>query len=162
MTARAWMVRLGVASALLGAIAGIAVVLQRGSAQEEGPRPIVWGQEACAHCRMHISDPRYAAQLVTHAGDAASFDDPGCLFLHLAALAEPPADLYFRHASADRWLRAPDVAFVQGGPTPMGFDLMAVEPGASGVVDLAEATRRVRARRDPHAQDTAAMPGAPR
>lgn len=141
------------ALALVGVIAVVAVALQHASSSAEGPRPIAWGEEACAHCRMLISDPRYAAQIVTRDGAAASFDDPGCLFAALATFAEPPLATYFRHGSEDRWLAEHEVAFVRGGPTPMGFDLVAVDVGTPGSLTLAEAARRLGERRGPHAHD---------
>lgn len=159
MTPRRWLVPLATTLATLAAIAAVAVALQRGSTRDDGPRPIAWGEEACAHCRMHISDPRYAAQLLTLSGEASSFDDPGCLLLRLGELEEPPVAVYFHHARDDRWLRAPAVAFVRAGPTPMGFDLVAVEPGAAGALDLSEATRLARARSAPRAGE--AVPHEP-
>src|SRR6185436_17764415 len=44
----------------------------------DAPTAIAYDREACAHCHMLIGDPRYAAQLVTEAGDVLDFDDPGC------------------------------------------------------------------------------------
>ena len=35
----------------------------------EGPVPVVWDGEVCGHCKMHVGDPRFAAQLQTTGGD---------------------------------------------------------------------------------------------
>jgi copper chaperone NosL len=44
-----------------------------------GPRPVVLGSEACAHCHMTVADDRFIAQLVTSTGKVLIYDDPGCL-----------------------------------------------------------------------------------
>jgi copper chaperone NosL len=48
---------------------------------EDASRPLepVWGKQACAHCAMLLSEPRFGAQLTTEAGDRYYFDDPGCM-----------------------------------------------------------------------------------
>jgi len=46
----------------------------------EGAVPVVWDGEVCQHCKMHVGDPRFAAQVQTTSGDILNFDDPGCLF----------------------------------------------------------------------------------
>ncbi len=53
-----------------------AVVL---TACEQGPRDIRMGEQECAHCRMMISDERFAAQLVTEQGRQYAFDAVECL-----------------------------------------------------------------------------------
>jgi copper chaperone NosL len=42
-------------------------------------RPIAYGEENCRHCHMTITDPRFAAELVTRTGKVYVFDDVGCL-----------------------------------------------------------------------------------
>ncbi|MFN3528869.1 MAG: hypothetical protein ACK417_02980 [Bacteroidia bacterium] len=42
------------------------------------PRPIEFGKDACNHCKMIISDPRYGAELVTKKGKIFVFDDLNC------------------------------------------------------------------------------------
>ena len=49
----------------------------------QGAVPVVWDGEVCGHCKMHVGDPRFAAQLQTPDGDVLNFDDPGCLFDYL-------------------------------------------------------------------------------
>src|SRR5690606_8718548 len=69
----------------------------------EGPQPIAWDREPCAHCRMLISDPAFAAQLHRSDGTVESFDDPGCLLARLAAPGAPVAALWFHHVREERW-----------------------------------------------------------
>jgi len=58
-------------------IAGAMLGIQGCSA--EGPQPIHYGKESCAHCRMTISDARFGSQLVTTKGRTYNFDDVQCL-----------------------------------------------------------------------------------
>ncbi|WP_216629164.1 nitrous oxide reductase accessory protein NosL [Sphingobacterium lumbrici] len=44
-----------------------------------GPKPIRYGQDQCAYCKMTVSDPRFGAQLVTKKGRAYNFDDVKCM-----------------------------------------------------------------------------------
>lgn len=144
--AKVWLVRGALSLLGLGAIAAIAVALQQQSASERGPRPIVWGQEPCAHCRMLIGEAGHAAQVVLRDGSAKSFDDPGCLMRYLEQAPDEVAETYFHHGREPRWLRAPEVFFVRGAQTPMGFGLVAADPGTPGALSWSQAVAEVRAR----------------
>ncbi len=49
------------------------------------PAPIRYGEDACAFCRMAVSDARFGAQLVTSRGRTHAFDSIECLAaFHLA------------------------------------------------------------------------------
>ncbi|HEX9109308.1 MAG TPA: hypothetical protein VF832_18830, partial [Longimicrobiales bacterium] len=50
-----------------------------------GPRPIVYGKEACANCLMTVSDDRFGAELVTRTGKVYVFDSPECLAEYVQA-----------------------------------------------------------------------------
>lgn len=115
----------------------------------DAPTAIAYDREACAHCHMLIGDPRYAAQLVTEAGDVLDFDDPGCALRYLAEVHPAVHRLWFRDARRDRWLAAGDVRFAPGADTPMGYGLAAAAAadGQAGL-GLDEAAARV-ARRTP-------------
>lgn len=143
---RAWLARLLLVLVALGAFAAVAVALQRGATEQMGPRPIAWGKEPCAHCRMLIGEPRHAAQVVLRDGSAKSFDDPGCLFSYLRETRDDVAQRYFRHGRQDRWLTAPAVAFERGASTPMGFGLLAVDPGTPSALSLQDAAAELHAR----------------
>ena len=54
--------------------AGVAFVRFNQPTLSDGPVPIVWDSQVCAHCKMHVGDPRFAAQLHTTEGDVMSFD----------------------------------------------------------------------------------------
>lgn len=43
------------------------------------PRPIVYGQDGCHHCKMTLMDPKYGSELVTEKGKVFIFDDLNCM-----------------------------------------------------------------------------------
>lgn len=43
------------------------------------PEPIAYDVDACAYCRMQISDPRFGAALVTAKSRTLKFDSIDCL-----------------------------------------------------------------------------------
>lgn len=49
------------------------------SACSTGPRPINVGEDNCAHCKMTVTDIRFASELVTDKGKIFVFDDLACL-----------------------------------------------------------------------------------
>lgn len=67
----------------LAVLALVVSVLGRGRHVPDGPVPVVWNQQACAHCRMAVGEPAHAAQLITTGGDVLFFDDPGCLLSYV-------------------------------------------------------------------------------
>lgn len=49
------------------------------SACNSGPQPIKYGQDACAFCKMSISEQNFGAELITNKGRIFKFDDTHCL-----------------------------------------------------------------------------------
>jgi copper chaperone NosL len=113
----------------------------------EGPQPIAWDREPCAHCRMLIGDPAFAAQLQLADGAVESFDDPGCLLARLDARPAAVHALWFHHLREERWLPGDGVAFVRVAQTPMDSGLGAVDVGTQGAIPLEAARTELRARR---------------
>jgi copper chaperone NosL len=100
-----------------------------------GPRPIAYGSDACAYCRMVISDQRYGAELMTAKGKVHTFDSIECLASYSlqrrpAGSADSAWVTDFEHpgtlvpAAAAWYLRAP------GPSSPMGKGLTAFAPTA--------------------------------
>lgn len=129
-------------------VAAVAVAVGLLSACDHGPPqpvPIVWDEQACAECHMHIGDPRYAAELAT-GEDTLLFDDPGCLLRYVATRRPHIVETWFHDSRRDRWLTGREVHFVDVSQTPMGYQLAAVGAGAAGAIGWDEAARRVAAR----------------
>ena len=130
--------------AAAGAFVGLVV---RSQARPDGPVPIVFDKEACAHCHMQIGDSHLAAQAQLQDGSVLNFDDPGCLLVWLEQAREEPRAIWLRAYREDRWLSRASTAFIEVGETPMGFGLGAVEQGTPGGISWEEAAARVRAKR---------------
>jgi hypothetical protein len=137
---------------LVVALAAITIALVRFNQvpPPEGPVPVVWDSEVCGHCKMHVGDPRFAAQLQTVDGDVLNFDDPGCLLEHLTSQETPIHALYFRNYQTDGWLSEAEVGFVAVEDTPMGYGLGAVPKETAGAQGIDWAKEQVQAR--PHHQ----------
>ena len=56
----------------------LVVLLAASCAPRREARPIAYGDEPCAYCRMTISDPRFGAELVTARGKVHAFDSAEC------------------------------------------------------------------------------------
>jgi len=102
------------------------------------PRPIAYGRDECAYCRMVVSDSRFAAALVTATGRTLVFDSIECL----ASYCAQGRDDRGRDAVQSPWvsdyehpghlLAARRARFVRvGGPgSPMGQGLVALRSDA--------------------------------
>lgn len=53
------------------------------SCNSNGPEPINYNKDACAYCKMSISEPPFAAQISTKKGRTYSFDDVKCMLNYL-------------------------------------------------------------------------------
>jgi copper chaperone NosL len=101
-----------------------------------GPRPIAWGDEVCRHCHMTISDPRFAAELVTTRGRVYVFDDVGCLAAFVAGEAVPSTAVHslwvHDFLRPDSLLDARTATYlrVDSLRTPMASHVVALAPGA--------------------------------
>ena len=123
------------------------------------PAELRLGEDACAECRMLISEGRYAAQRISREGTVEFFDDPGCL---LASVRPEPVEEAPLSSSKGRdadsdprgtfvvtgddgtWTRG-DVAYVVQSAdftSPMGHGLLAY---SSREVAEAEAARHAGA-----------------
>ncbi|HNU83442.1 MAG TPA: hypothetical protein PKO05_08435 [Thermoanaerobaculia bacterium] len=131
----------GVVGLLVLLAAGAAVVVLQRS--PTGPVEPAWDRQACAHCRMHLSEPPFAAQLRTAEGEVLYFDDPGCLFLWEAQQSRPPAAVYFRHLREPRWLAEAETGFLRVDYSPMGWGLGAVDRREPGTISPEEARQAV-------------------
>lgn len=127
----------------VAAVAGFVALLMRSQALPQGPVPIVWDKEACAHCRMHVGEPAMAAQAQLADGRVLNFDDPGCMLSWLARNSAPPRAIYLHHHLKELWLSKEEAAFEPVLSSPMGFNLGAVEKGAPGSISFEEALHRV-------------------
>ncbi|MBK6733855.1 MAG: hypothetical protein IPG61_07140 [bacterium] len=123
------------------AVAALAGYIRRSESLPRGPQDVVWDHTQCAECRMSVSEKAYAAQMQLVDGRVLDFDDAGCLFRFAAQNEVGVHAIYYRHLREDLWLPEDQAAFVESGPSPMGYDLGAVAVSTTG----AEPAARVRA-----------------
>jgi copper chaperone NosL len=92
------------------------------------PPTLRLGEEACAECRMIVSDGRFAAALARDDGQTLKFDDFGCLIRHENAALRPGTTYWVRDFRTEQWLNAGDAVFLRARSitTPMGYGLSAV------------------------------------
>ena len=119
---------------LLGASAAPVLGALDGCAAAE-PRPIEYGRDQCAFCRMVVSEPRFAASLLTAAGRTLVFDSVECLASytsrHRAARERAPRSLWVSvDARPGRLVPAEEARYARdaGSPSPMGKGIRALAP----------------------------------
>lgn len=124
---------------LCGLGGGLYVSLRSLFALPQGPVEVLWDKEPCAHCRMHVGEPHFAAQLQTTDREVLNFDDPGCLLAFQAKQRRPVHAIYFHHLKENRWIPQSEVFFIPVEPSPMGYNLGAVSQGTPNAVSLQQA-----------------------
>ena len=140
--------RKGTVAVVVVALASLGLLLARAQRPPAGVEPVAWDREACAYCRMHVGDPRFAAQLQTEAGEVLNFDDPGCLMRSVNERHPAVRAIYFHDAREARLRARDETGFVPMAVTPMGYGLAATGRDAIGAIGYEEATARVAARRE--------------
>jgi copper chaperone NosL len=117
-----------------------ALLLPCACAGEGGPADLDTRNDACASCRMAVSEPRFAAQLVAPGEEPRFFDDLGCLRDHLRSARLPAGAVAWVADHRTRaWVRADRAVFtrVAGLATPMSSSLVAHADAASRDADPA-------------------------
>jgi copper chaperone NosL len=104
-----------------------------------GPATLDPRHDACRSCRMTVSDPRVAAQVVAPGEEPMFFDDIGCLATYLRQEQRLPrgAVAYVADHRTRAWVRASRATFtrVDRLETPMGSHLVAHSDAASRLAD---------------------------
>ncbi len=121
------------------AVGAVALALVACSSRSPGPAPLDTSNEACARCRMAVSDARFAAQVVAPGEEARFFDDVGCLrgWLKERGGLPRPAVAFVADHRTRAWVRA-DAATYTSVPaleTPMSSHLVAHADAASRDLD---------------------------
>lgn len=121
-------------------LALIAVLSLAGcSGSADAPPEIVVDRSACDHCRMLISDVRFAAAHQQAPAAARVFDDIGCLLTAVKDGNTSGATFWFRDANDGEWIPGAQAVFVRssGLRTPMSGGIVAYR-------DLAAAEQAVQ------------------
>jgi copper chaperone NosL len=148
------------ARTLLLILAAAAAACSRGSVE---PAPLDTAHEACAYCRMIVSNQRLASQLVAPLEEPRFFDDLGCLANYLRdAGPQPPQSIVFvADHSTGKWILAQNAVFthVDTLTAPMGSHVVAHESAVGRAGDPAATAGKPVALRDVF---PGGLPGAPR
>lgn len=104
-----------------------------------GPATVDTKNDACAFCRMSVSDVRFAGQLVAPGEEPKFFDDLGCLRDYLRSTKQLPSgsQAYVADHRTRAWVPAARAVFTElaGRETPMGSRLVAHADAASRDAD---------------------------
>jgi len=110
-------------------LSGLLAVLASCSGGLPEPATLDTKNEQCSHCRMAVSDARFASQLVAPGEIPRFFDDLGCLNSYLKGdrSLPPGALVYVADHRTKAWLRADAAVYtrVPGLATPMSSQLIA-------------------------------------
>jgi copper chaperone NosL len=108
---------------------------------DPAPAELDTATELCASCRMPVSDPRLAAQIVAPGEEPRFFDDIGCLRDYLAGNRPLPrrAALYVADHRTKAWTPVARARYTicPAVATPMGSHLLAHADAASRQRDAA-------------------------
>ncbi|HET8771449.1 MAG TPA: nitrous oxide reductase accessory protein NosL [Gemmatimonadaceae bacterium] len=134
-TATSWPASGGIGMGLAAGLAVAAVFLT--ACAPAGPRSLRPGEDACDYCRMEITDPRFAAQVVTSTGKQVLFDSVECMASYVRTASPGTVrETWVGDAQATRgvrWVRASAAGYVVGGAlqAPMGQPVAFGSPAAA-------------------------------
>lgn len=87
------------------------------SCQSGGPQDIKLGSDQCDHCKMTITDAKYAAELVTDKGRVYKFDDLKCMQDYATSNTDKSANAktYATDFSTGKFIETSTATIIQGG-----------------------------------------------
>jgi copper chaperone NosL len=93
----------------------------------KGPAEIAIGQDVCDHCRMVITDIRFAAEIVNQNGKVFKFDSIECMVSRHADIANVHSSWVKDFHNPSAWVDAQQAVFLRSEslPSPMGGFLSA-------------------------------------
>lgn len=99
--------------------------------ERRGLVPIVYGRDACAHCRMVISQPGFAGEIRDVSGQISKFDDVGCMLISIAGAGRETPEAWVEDFDAKTFVPLLKATLVRGAlDTPMGHGIVAFEDPA--------------------------------
>lgn len=121
--------------------AGVIMMLLTACSQE--PADIHYGGDECTHCKMMITDDRFASQIVTKTGKSIKFDSIECMATYAGDhKAELKSAKYWvsNFSNPGNWIDIQHAFIVRSEVinSPMGASLLAIDSQKSLVQHLAE------------------------
>jgi copper chaperone NosL len=129
-------------------LSALALAMIAGACATKGPEPIAYGVEACARCRMAISEPRFGAELITTTGRVLKFDSIECLGAESLALG-PSRTVHSvwvtNYRKPGEFVRADSAVYLRDARvrSPMGAGLLAFPSNVDTVALVAQLGGRV-------------------
>ena len=120
------MPRLRKITGILGVLVGMFTLM----ACSDQPESIVYGQDVCAFCKMGITDPRYAAEIVTRKGRVYKFDSIECMVAATLDGTVDPGEVkryWVKDWKTQEWVDARKAFYLQSSSlrSPMGLNITA-------------------------------------
>ncbi len=105
--------------------------------KEQLPVNFVWDREVCEECKMAVSDPHFAAQVIDPKGSAHYFDDIGCSLLWLKRHPMQNKERsWVNDFKTTEWIETNKANWVYGThKTPMGYGFAATLSRVDNSVD---------------------------
>ena len=110
------------------ALFGALLLMSIGGCGPSEPRPVdIFAEDECSNCRMAISQPSFASEILTAEGDAFKFDDLQCLSMFRKKRGDvTPAAIFVKDIDSKEWMPYAQSVIVQTGmDTPMGSGMVA-------------------------------------
>jgi cytochrome c oxidase cbb3-type subunit 2 len=135
-------VRIGAFIAAAALVAVLVTLLGR-RPPPSGPLAVHYGRDTCAECRMHLTQPGFAAQLRDARGGVEKFDDVGCMVAFLSHTGRGPQDLppaWVEDHAGGGWIPVADAIYVRGKSvaTPMDHGVVAFVDASAAQAFAAE------------------------
>ena len=92
-----------------------------------GSEPIHYGRDACAHCRMHISQAGFAGEVRDRNGVLTKYDDLGCMLRAMVAMHREIPEAWVEDHDGGGLIPLLTANLVRGNgiQTPMGYGIVA-------------------------------------
>ena len=107
------------------------------------PVEVHYGADECAHCRMMITDDRFATQIITEKGKAYKFDAIECMVAFNRDSKERLKNSAFwvsNYENGGKWINGFSAVFVKSEVinSPMGASLLALPDSSAAKEHLSE------------------------
>lgn len=115
-------------------ISGLVLAAFVGGCGADAPRDVVVGQDQCDYCRMEITDPKFATQVILTTGKIVVFDAVDCLAGYVRGNpAERIKSVWVTEATGGTFVRAEEAGFLLDGTLrgPMGRVVAFASPAAA-------------------------------
>lgn len=119
---------------LFGRLLLASSVIFLAACSETQPQEINVGKDQCDNCKMTISEPKYATQLITEKGRLYKFDDINCMEDYEVSNSETTgnAKTYVADFPSGKFVQSNTATLIKGGAikSPMGGNTQAYQDKA--------------------------------